>query len=121
MRTKYVYARDEAGELIRNEAGELVLVEAGSDYRPDLRDGHCRSEAEIYGNCVATDGADLSSRRRHREYMERNGLTVASDYKQSWETAHNERKKVFAGDWDNEGRRQDVVRAFEQAEKRSRR
>lgn len=40
-----------------------------------------RSEAEIYSNLQATDGTDLSTRKRHRDYMAANDLVMTSDVK----------------------------------------
>lgn len=121
-RTKYVYARDpETRELLRNEKGELILVEVGGEYRTELRNEGKRSEEEIYGHSVATDGTPLDTRRKHREYMERNGLTVASDYTNTWEKARAERAKVLAGDFDHKGRREDIGRAIYNLETRKRR
>jgi hypothetical protein len=37
-----------------------------------------------YDGMVAPDGTDISSRTKHREYMKRNGLTTADDYKETW-------------------------------------
>ena len=37
-----------------------------------------------YDGLRATDGTDISTRKKHREYMKRHGLTTTDDYKQTW-------------------------------------
>lgn len=37
-----------------------------------------------YANQRATDGTPIDSRRKHDAYMKAHGLTMASDYAQSW-------------------------------------
>jgi hypothetical protein len=51
----------------------------------------------------ATDGTDISSRAKHREYMRRNNLTTAGDFTDHWKTHHrNEELK------DNRRRRETI-------------
>jgi hypothetical protein len=88
-------------------------VEVTEDWHnPGNELGH-KSEAEVYGNLQATDGTDLSSRRKHREYMKRNGLTISEDYRQTWAKAAQERADVFNGTStkDKKARREAVERA----------
>lgn len=75
------------------------MVEVGSEWQPSDRPGPVRkSEEEIYGKVTATDGTDLSTKRRHREYMQANGLTMADDYKgESWSKAKAEREAYRNG------------------------
>ena len=50
-----------------------------------------------YEGLKATDGTDISSRTKHREYMRRHGLTTADDYTETWKRAekeHADRKSV---------------------------
>jgi hypothetical protein len=48
----------------------------------------------FYENTSATDGTDVSTRQKHRDYMRRNGLTTTDDYKQSWAQAQAKRDAV---------------------------
>jgi predicted nucleic acid-binding Zn ribbon protein len=50
-----------------------------------------------YDGLRATDGTDISSRSKHREYMRRNGLTTADDFKGTWEKAAKEREAYRQG------------------------
>lgn len=50
-----------------------------------------------YDGLRATDGADISSRTKHRNYMKSKGLTVAGDYKETWAKAQKERDALRTG------------------------
>lgn len=45
-----------------------------------------------YDGLQATDGTDISTRKKHREYMKRHGLTTADDFKSDWERAKQKRE-----------------------------
>lgn len=66
----------------------------------------------FYENTRATDGTDIGSRQRHREYMKRNGLTTADDFTQTWAKAKEERERAFQGDFDHKERRESLARAL---------
>lgn len=58
--------------------GKLVPAE---DYQPPSMAVDAPVLAgRFYENTVATDGTDIGSRKKHREYMRVNGVTAASDY-----------------------------------------
>jgi hypothetical protein len=42
------------------------------------------TEELVYGGIKATDGTDISSRKKHREYMKAHGLAMAGDYSDSY-------------------------------------
>jgi len=48
-----------------------------------------------YDGLRATDGTDISTRKKHREYMKRHGLTTADDFSSSWDKAKKEREQYF--------------------------
>jgi hypothetical protein len=50
-----------------------------------------------YDGLRATDGTDISTRSKHREYMRANNLTTADDYTQTWAKAEAQRREVFSG------------------------
>lgn len=50
-----------------------------------------------YEGLAASDGTLINSRSKHREYMKRNGLTIADDYKGEWKNAAKEREQRFTG------------------------
>jgi hypothetical protein len=90
------------------------LEELGADYEPAPRRAQTPTEQLVYGGLQATDGADISSRKKHREYMRRNGLTTADDFKQTWENAAKERAKFYQGDFDTRERRETIARIWDQ-------
>lgn len=50
-----------------------------------------------YDGLRATDGSDISSRSKHREYMKRTGLTSTSDFTETWKKQAQERENYRAG------------------------
>lgn len=66
-----------------------------------------------YDGLRATDGTDISSRAKHREYMKRHGLTTADDFTETWKKNAEKRAKVFTGEVDKGERRDAIARALE--------
>ena len=87
--------------------------------QPDTGPSH-KSEEEVYGKVTATDGTDLSTRKRHAEYMKRNNLTIDADFKESWARAAKERDAVLSGTHEGERKeiRETVGRALYQQKRR---
>lgn len=88
------------------------LVEVGEDWveaprPPVFGDSH-------YDGMRATDGTDISSRTKHREYMKANGLALASDFTETWASAEKRRSQPQR---DSE-RREQIGRALYEQEKR---
>lgn len=50
-----------------------------------------------YDGLRASDGTDISTRTKHREYMRSRGLTTADDFKGTWKQAAKEREAFFTG------------------------
>lgn len=50
-----------------------------------------------YDGLQASDGADISTRTKHREYMKQKDLCMASDYKQTWKDAAKAREAIRTG------------------------
>ena len=69
-------------------------------FAPIMMDRH-------YENLAATDGTDIGSRRKHQEYMKRNGVTVSSDFSPSfYENIRKEQQRT-----NDRERREAVARA----------
>lgn len=66
----------------------------------------------FYENTAATDGTDIGSRRKHREYMKAHGLAMESDFKQEWQGAAKTREAIREGKYDQKGRREALERAI---------
>jgi hypothetical protein len=105
---------------VKSDSGEVVPVEVSPDYtgwgEPGARvelmlDGH-------YEGLRATDGTPIDSRTKHREYMHRHGVTVASDYTQTWAKAAEKRADLFSTGGDHRARRAAVEQAVAKLERR---
>lgn len=63
-----------------------------------------------YEGLQAPDGTDIGSRTKHREYMRRNGLTMADDFKGEWSKAAAERELRREGKHEDKGLRETLQR-----------
>ena len=81
MRRRYVQRRQEDGsyKLVEIDVNHFVPRRNLSDTDALVGDRH-------YDGIQATDGTDISTRARHREYMRRNNLTTIDDYTEHWGT-----------------------------------
>mgnify|MGYP000120432398 FL=1 len=99
MRRRYVRIND-------------VLTEVPLNWTPD--DG-VSSRVAILGDknfhgLKATDGADISTRTKHREYMKRNGFALIDDYRETFKKA--EEKRIEAKRGIDPSRKEDIARAI---------
>ena len=79
---------------------------------------------EHYEGLRATDGADISSKAKHREYMRINGLTTADDYKETWAKAAERREKFYTQGGDaaeHKARQETIGRVMYELERKGRR
>ena len=94
--------------------GKGKLVEVPLNHftpRRSLSDTDALISDRHYDGMRATDGADISSRAKHRDYMRRNDLTTIDDFKQEWADAPRKRELEA-----EKGRREDVERAIHHLE-----
>ena len=97
------------------------LVEVSTDYeQPARADGTLWNDRH-YDGLRATDGTDISSRTKHREYMKKNGLTTVDDFKDTWGKAKQQRENYYQGKGGGAVTREDIGRAIHQLENASRR
>lgn len=92
------------------ERKELVRAE---NFRPPERalDAPIMMD-RFYENTRATDGTDIGSRRKHRQYMKDHGLTTADDFGGEWKKAQARREDVKQGKWADPKRHEALERAF---------
>jgi hypothetical protein len=78
----------------------LEFHEVTTDYTPDPRNGDALLWGDRhYDGLQATDGADISTRSKHREYMHKNGLTTVDDFKGDyWRSREAKRKGRLSAD-----------------------
>lgn len=71
----------------------------------------------FYENTAATDGTDIGSRRKHREYMKRHNLAMADDFKGEWSQASRQREAIRTGQHERKERREAIERVIHQIHK----
>lgn len=110
MRRRYVW------DVERKE-----MVEVGAEYEDIPRRAQTVTEELVYGGLRATDGTPIDTRKRHRDYMKANGLSLASDFTEHHARAAKERAEFFRTGGDHKERREQIGRAlYQQQTKRKR-
>lgn len=109
---RWIYTRD--GEPLPEP------IEVGADFRNRQVSTGDLGKFQ-YDNMRATDGSDISSRTKLKNYLKATGTTLASDYKGEWARAAADRERASRGDFDREARREAVGRAMYQTQKGKRR
>lgn len=109
----------------RYDAELKQLVEVGAEWSDKPPVCHPTEEL-IYGGAavqtvkVGEDGQArpemelINTRKKHREYMRRNGLTTVDDFPKTWERAQAERDSMRdgSGKFDTAARREAIGRAI---------
>jgi len=93
------------------------LIEVTSDYQAPMRnDAGALWGDRHYDGARATDGTDISTRSKHREYMRLNNVTTVDDFKDTWAKAREQRERLYTqgGTFS----RRDVERAIHQLQNR---
>ena len=76
----------------------------------------------FYEGALATDGTDIGSRQKHREYMRQNNLTTIDDFTETWKKEDTRKAAMRAdpraGDLDHAERREQIARATYEIENR---
>lgn len=98
----------------------LELVEVTADYVAPVRESAKNNGAlwndRHYDGGKATDGTDISTRAKHRDYMKRNNLTTIDDFKDTWAQAQKKREDFYTRG--GSFKRQDIERAIYQVQNR---
>lgn len=93
------------------------LIEITDDYQAPLRtDSGALWGDRSYDGLTATDGTDISTRTKHREYMKANNLTTIDDFQDSWAKAKEQRERYYK-EGGSIGKR-DIERAIYQLQNR---
>jgi hypothetical protein len=75
------------GRTVYTSGGEPLPepIEVGDDWSADAGRAQTVTEELVYsGARTPGDNIDISSRKKHREYLKQNGLAMASDYPASY-------------------------------------
>ena len=98
----------------------LEMIEVTPDFiapqRESARNRGALWNDRHYDGVQATDGTDISSRSKHREYMRRNNLTTTDDFKETWAKAQTERERFYTQG--GSIKRSDIERAMYQINNR---
>lgn len=75
------------GRTVYTSGGEPLPepIEVGDDWSGDAGRAQTVTEELVYGGIKATDGTPINSRKKHREYLNQNGLAMASDYSEAYQ------------------------------------
>lgn len=87
-------------------------IEVGADFENAPGKVLDRVDVSYMDGLRATDGTDISSKRKRREYMHVNGLADTSDFKEHWVKAAKRRDEVLSGNSDTKERREIIGRAL---------
>lgn len=95
----------------------LELVEITADRDP----GRHKGDAALWGDrgydgMATTDGIDISSRSKHRQYLKQHGLATFDDYKGEFARRESEREAYYSGHKGSINKR-DIQQAIEQLTK----
>lgn len=97
------------------DAEAQQLVEVSTDYAPERRTAGA-PVTDLYMNGVrATDGTDIGSRAKRREYMRVHNLADADDFRGEWARKAQERERAHDNPQAVAKRRADIARALNQA------
>lgn len=96
MRRRYVHrpGHPKASEFGMVAVDELDVSEAPVEQE---RSGNAFMVDRHYEGLRATDGTDIGSRRKHREYMSVHGLAPADDFTNTWKQATQKRAEWLQG------------------------
>lgn len=97
----------ERGRFVYRD-GQMVRVDA--DWTDAERRALTTTEGIEYSNAVTTDGVDISSRKKRRDYMAATGVTDASDFG----PGYAERRKKDAEKANDRQRKSDLVESYKQ-------
>lgn len=91
----------------------LKLIEVTDDYMPSRS---AKADGALWGDrhyegMTTTDGKDISSRSKHRQYMRETGMTTFDDYKETFAKKQAERDAYHMGQRGSVDRR-DIERAI---------
>jgi hypothetical protein len=95
----------ERGRFVYRD-GQMVRVD--SDWTDAERRSQTLTEELVHGKTVTTDGVDISSRKKRREYMQATGVTDSSDFSPGW----FERTKKEKRTEQDRQRRTDMVETY---------
>ena len=95
------------GQYLREQP---VFVCCSQPMQRHLQVAPGRLYSASYEGLMASDGTDISTRTKHRQYMRERGLTTIDDYKDTWQRDAKERAERLEGK--DPTRRNDIAEAI---------
>lgn len=81
---------------IQSKEPPYELIEVTADYQAPMRtDSGALWGDRSYDGLRASDGTDISTRTKHREYMKANGVTTVDDFQSTWAKAKENRERYY--------------------------
>lgn len=96
-------------------AGKCVSID--EDWTDAERRAQTTTEEIVHGKAIAPDGTDISSRKKRREYMTREGVADASDFTQHGKQKRKEREERYSSGRNRKQVTQAVVEAYNRLRK----
>jgi hypothetical protein len=89
--------RAKKGGRWRYDEASRQMVEIGADWTDAERLARTPTEELTYGNLPPENGEVINTRKRHREFMKRNGLAMRQDYDGCRDKLTKQRQDRFLG------------------------
>lgn len=96
-------------------AEEGCLVQVGGDWEPTEPKQPLRVDVSYMDGLRTSDGVDISSKAKRREYMHRKGLADSSDFTEHWQKAAKERERALSGESTSKERKEILGRELYKA------
>lgn len=112
-RARYVYRP--------NAKGEVEAIQVSGDYTGAERRAQTATEGITYGNSMAPDGTDISTRNKRKAYMKRTGAADPQDYTEHLRAKRAERDAFYTGKTSDPTRKDDIQRTIYQLRSQRRR
>jgi len=100
------------------DGGGVEVYEKGTEPPSEMAKHNALAGDRHYDGLRATDGSDISTRSKHREYMKRNNVTTMDDYKSTWDHSVKAREAYRTGKGGGAITRDDLARTIAQLNNR---
>jgi hypothetical protein len=100
------------------EGGGVEVYEKGTEPPSEMAMHNALAGDRHYDGLRATDGSDISTRSKHREYMKKHGVTTMDDYKSTWGKTVAERESYRQGKSGGAVTRDDIARTIARMQSR---
>lgn len=118
-------AKPQRGRTVYTHGGQPLAepIEVAPEWENPEPKSVLRVDVSYMDGVRATDGTDISSKAKRREYMHRKGLADTSDFDAPgghWEKKAKEREHILSGEADTRWRKQTIGELLYQAKRKPR-